>query len=62
VFWLQMLSELNHRGVEAEFLAVCDGRKGLSDSVETVFGPGPRCRPGITHLVRYTSRYFAKKY
>jgi putative transposase len=36
-FWLQVLTELRNRGVTDVFFVVCDGLKGLPDSVGAVF-------------------------
>lgn len=36
-FWLGVLTDLKNRGVEDVFIAVCDGLKGLPDSINTVW-------------------------
>ena len=36
-FWLAVLTELRNRGVKDIFFLVCDGLKGLPDSVNAVF-------------------------
>ena len=36
-FWLAVLTELRNRGVKDIFFVVCDGLKGLPDSVTAVF-------------------------
>ena len=36
-YWLQVLTEVKNRGVEDVCLVVCDGLKGLPDSVNTVW-------------------------
>ncbi len=36
-FWMSVLAELKNRGVADVFFVVCDGLKGLPDSVEAVF-------------------------
>ena len=43
-FWLAVLTDLKHRGVRDVFFLVCDGLKGLPDSVGAVFRPRS-CRP-----------------
>jgi transposase-like protein len=54
-FWLQVLTELKNRGVQDVFFIVCDGLKGLPDSVGAVF---PRshgsdmCHPPDTQHVQ----------
>jgi|SRR3954470_1724714 len=60
-FWLQVLSELRNRGVEDIFFVVCDGLKGLPDSVGSAY-PAAIVQTCIIHLVRNTFRYASKKY
>ena len=60
-FWLQVLSELKNRGVEDVFFVVCDGLKGLPDSVGAVF-PRAVVQTCIIHLIRNTFRYASKRY
>jgi len=36
-FWLEALTELKNRGVRDVLFVVCDGLKGLPDSVNAVF-------------------------
>ena len=43
-FWMVVLTELRNRGVADVFFLVCDGLKGLPDSVAGVALP-PSCRP-----------------
>ena len=60
-FWLQVLSELKNRGVEDVFFIVCDGLKGLPDSVGAVF-PQAVVQTCVIHLIRNTFKYASKKY
>ncbi len=60
-FWLQVLSELKNRGVEDVFFVVCDGLKGLPDSVGSAY-PAAIVQTCIIHLIRNTFRYASKKY
>lgn len=60
-FWLQVLTELKNRGVEDVFFVVCDGLKGLPDSVAAVF-PQATVQTCVIHLIRGTFRYASKKY
>ena len=60
-FWLQVLSELKNRGVEDVFFVVCDGLKGLPDSVGAVF-PEAIVQTCVIHLIRNTFKYASKKY
>jgi transposase-like protein len=50
-FWLHVLSELKNRGVEDVFFIVCDGLKGLPDSVGAVF-PQAVVQTCVIHLIR----------
>jgi putative transposase len=60
-FWLQVLTELKNRGVEDVFFLVCDGLKGLPDSVGAVF-PQATVQTCVIHLIRNTFKYASKKY
>ena len=60
-FWLQILSELKNRGVEDIFFLVCDGLKGMPDSVGSAF-PETIVQTCVIHLIRQTFRYASKKY
>ena len=39
-FWLQVLTELNNRGLQDIFIACVDGLKGFPEAIETVFPEG----------------------
>ncbi len=56
-----MLTELRNRGVRDVFFLVCDGLKGLPDSVNAVF-PLTTVQTCIIHLVRGSSRYASRKH
>ena len=60
-YWLAVLTELKNRGVADVFFVVCDGLKGLPDSVATVF-PAAIVQTCIVHLIRGTFRYASKRY
>jgi putative transposase len=60
-FWLAVLTELKNRGVRDVFFVVCDGLKGLPDSVNTVF-PLATVQTCIIHLIRGSFRYASRKY
>jgi putative transposase len=49
-FWLAVLTELRNRGVVDVFFLVCDGLKGLPDSVAAVW-PATIVQTCIIHLV-----------
>ncbi|HEX8511183.1 MAG TPA: IS256 family transposase [Propionibacteriaceae bacterium] len=54
-FWLAVLTELRNRGVKDVFFVVCDGLKGLPDSVNTAF-PQALVQTCIIHLIRNVRR------
>jgi putative transposase len=60
-FWMGVLTELRNRGVADVFFIVCDGLKGLPDSVNAVF-PQSIVQTCIVHLIRGTFRYASKRY
>ena len=60
-YWLAVLTELKNRGVRDMFFVVCDGLKGLPDSVNAVF-PEAIVQTCIIHLIRNTFRYASRKY
>lgn len=55
-FWLAVLTDLRNRGVKDIFFLVCDGLKGLPDSVSAAF-PLATVQTCIIHLIRNTFRY-----
>lgn len=60
-FWMSVLTDLKNRGVRDVFFIVCDGLKGLPDSVNTVF-PLAIVQACVIHLIRATLRYASRKY
>ncbi|STX03462.1 IS256 family transposase [Kocuria rosea] len=60
-FWYAVLNDLKSRGVKDVFFVVCDGLKGLPDSVNAVF-PAAIVQTCIIHLIRGTFRYASRKY
>ena len=60
-FWMSVLTELKNRGIADVFFIVCDGLKGLPDSVNGVF-PAAIVQTCIVHLIRGTFRYASKRY
>ena len=59
-FWLSVLTELKHRGVQDIYIASMDGLKGLPEAVNAVF-PKTLTQLCIVHLVRASLRYVASK-
>lgn len=60
-FWFACLSELKNRDVKDVFFMVCDGLKGLPDSIEKVFSQA-KVQTCFTHLSRNSFGYASKKY
>jgi putative transposase len=55
-FWLQVLTELQSRGVKDILIACVDGLKGFPDAIEAVF-PRAEVQLCIVHLVRASLNY-----
>jgi len=60
-FWMAVLTELKNRGVSDVFFVVCDGLKGLPNSVNTIW-PMATVQTCIIHLIRGSFRYASRKY
>ena len=50
-FWLQVLTELQNRGLKDIFIACCDGLTGFPDAIEAVY-PKTQVQLCIVHRVR----------
>jgi putative transposase len=59
-FWLQVLTELQNRGVKDIFIACVDDLKGLPRAIETVY-PKTSVQLCIVHLVRASLNYVSWK-
>lgn len=59
-FWLSVLTELKHRGVQDIYIASMDGLKGLPEAVSAVY-PKTLTQLCIVHLVRASLRYVNAK-
>jgi len=59
-FWFTCLTEIKNRGVTDIFFVVCDGLKGLPDSIGSVF-PDAKVQTCIIHLLRNSFRYASKR-
>ena len=55
-FWLNVLTELQNRGVKDILIACVDGLKGFPDAINTVF-PGTQIQLCIVHMVRNSVKY-----
>jgi transposase-like protein len=55
-FWLNVLTELQNRGVKDILIACVDGLKGFPDAINTVF-PDTQIQLCIVHMVRNSVKY-----
>lgn len=55
-FWLNVLTELQNRGVKDILIACVDGLKGFPDAISTVF-PRTQIQLCIVHMVRNSVKY-----
>jgi putative transposase len=60
-FWLAVLTEIKNRGVEDVCLVVCDGLKGLPESITTTWTYA-QVQTCILHLIRNTFRYAGRQH
>ena len=59
-FWLHVLTEIKNRGVDDVLMLVCDGLRGLPDTVETVW-PRTVVQTCVVHLLRNSFRYAGRQ-
>jgi putative transposase len=59
-FWLRVLTDIKNRGTADVCIVVCDGLKGLPDSVATVW-PKTVVQTCIVHLLRNSFKYASRK-
>jgi putative transposase len=59
-FWLCVLTELQHRGVEGILIACVDGLKGFPDAINAVF-PQTNVQLCIVHVVRNSLKFVSWK-
>ncbi len=55
-FWLQVLTEIQNRGVKDILIACVDGLKGFPDAIETLY-PRTQIQLCIVHLIRASLNY-----
>jgi len=60
-FWLGVLTEIKNRRVEDVCIVVCDGLKGLPESITTTWELAV-VQTCIIHLIRNTFKYASRKY
>lgn len=58
-FWLGVLTEIKNRGVEDVCIVICDGLKGLPESITTAW-PLAVVQTCIIHLIRNTFKYASR--
>ncbi len=59
-FWLQVLTDLNNRGVQDILIASVDGLKGFPKAIKAIF-PHTEVQLCIVHQIRNSIRYVASK-
>jgi putative transposase len=59
-FWLQVLTEIQNRGVKDIFIACVDGLKGFPEVIESVY-PKAEVQTCIVHMVRASLNYVSWK-
>ncbi len=60
-FWLGVMTEIKNRGAEDVCIVVCDGLKGLPESINTAW-PLATVQTCIIHLIRNTFRFASRHY
>ena len=55
-FWLQILTDMQNRGVEDILIACVDGLKGFPEAIETIF-PETQVQLCIVHKIRSSMKY-----
>lgn len=60
-FWLQVLTDLSHRGVEDILIACIDNLKGFADAIENVFAK-TEVQLCIIHQIRNSMKYIPWKH
>jgi putative transposase len=59
-FWMQVLSDLKHRGVQDILIACVDGLKGFPEAIEAIF-PRTTVQTCVVHLIRASLRYVPRR-
>jgi putative transposase len=59
-FWLQVLTDLNNRGIQDILIASVDGLKGFPEAIKAIF-PKTEVQLCIVHQIRNSIRYVASK-
>jgi putative transposase len=59
-FWMQVLNELKHRGVQDILICCVDGLKGFPEAIEAIF-PETVVQTCIVHLIRQSLKYVPRR-
>ena len=59
-FWLQVLTDLNNRGLDDILIACTDNLRGFTDAILSVF-PKAQVQKCIVHQIRNSLKYVASK-
>jgi putative transposase len=59
-FWLQVLTDLNNRGIKDILIASIDNLKGFAEAIQSVF-PKAEVQSCIVHQIRNSLKYIASK-
>jgi putative transposase len=59
-FWMQVLSELKHRGVQDILICCVDGLTGFPEAIEAIF-PNTTVQTCIVHLIRRSLKYVPRR-
>ena len=59
-FWLQVLSDIQNRGVKDIFISCIDNLKGFAEAIESIF-PATEIQLCVIHQIRNTIRYVSTK-
>lgn len=59
-FWLQVLTDLHHRGVNDIFIACIDNLQGFAEAIESIF-PQTEVQLCVVHQIRNSQKYLSHK-
>jgi putative transposase len=59
-FWMQVLSDLKHRGVQDILICCVDGLKGFPEAIEAIF-PKTTVQTCVVHLLRLSLKYVPRR-
>lgn len=59
-FWLQVLTDLQNRGVEDIFIACIDNLSGFADAIQSIF-PDTEVQSCVVHQIRNSIKYISYK-